>query len=163
MAKNDVFVTLQRVRIDDLWPLGAGSYVYEGCPELLKDGRPCALGKHKRQLRRLDPDSPIGPHARGRATHVCCADGAGIHMFCFAIKIGDNVLQVNEDIGTKMMGMCGQDFKEKVEFDDLEVGKVCDEVRNVVWTIRFARDGRDGGKVVSVHRHHAVKHCVEDA
>ena len=88
----DMFVTLRKVKIDDLLPLGAGSFVYEGCLVLLKYARPCALGKTKQRLRRMDPDSPMGPHARGRLSHVCCADGDGTWMYAFAVQIGYDVL-----------------------------------------------------------------------
>ncbi|CAM6101846.1 unnamed protein product [Calypogeia fissa] len=157
MANNDKFVTLVKVKIDDIWPLGVGTFVYKGCSVLLSDGRPCALGKNRRRLRRQDSESPLGPHARGRSSHVCVDDGEGTHMFCFSIQIGDNVLQVNEDSGVKLMGMSGQQFKDMVECDPAEVQSVCDAVRSVVWTIGFVKDDRDICKVISVHRHPDVK------
>lgn len=92
----DDFGTLLHMKIEKIWGLCAGSFVYEGCGVLLSDGRPCALGKHKRRLRRQNLESPLGPHSRGRVDHDCCVDGAGIYMFCFAIQVGDFFLQVNE-------------------------------------------------------------------
>jgi hypothetical protein len=157
MAENDLFVTCHKVKIDNLWPLAGGSFVYKGCPVLLGDGRPCALGKHKRRLQRQDSKLLMGPHSRCRPSHVCCADGEGQQMYFFAIKIDDKVMKVHEDIGTILMGMSGQHFFDKVKCDPAEVEFICDEVRSVPWTICLAKDAREGSKVVSVHCHNDLK------
>lgn len=150
MAKNEKFITLHDVKIESMWGLCAGSYVYEGCSNLLSDGRPCALGKHKRRLSRQDPESPMGPHSRLRSAHKCSLDGAGTYMYCFAVQIGDDVIQVNEDNGMKLMGMSRQEFKAKVDSSPGKVKSLCAQVMCVLWTISFVKDDHDVCRALSV-------------
>jgi hypothetical protein len=146
----DDFVTLHEVRISKMWGNSRGSYVYEGCPTLLKNGRPCALGKHKRRLLRRDPSSPLGPNAHRRDNHLCCADGEGKYMYCFSIEVNDVVILVNEENGTKLMGMSGEEFKKECDGDSAEVKDVCDKVKLGQWTITYARDDCNVFRAISV-------------
>jgi hypothetical protein len=81
------FVTLHDAKIDNMWGLCAGAYIYEGRSKLLSDGRTCSLGKHKRRLRRHNPESPIGTYSRGRALHECDMDGDGRYMYFFLFEL----------------------------------------------------------------------------
>ncbi|CAM6120258.1 unnamed protein product [Calypogeia fissa] len=147
---HESFVTLHAVKIDSMWGLCAGSYVYEGCNKLLGDGWYCALGKHKRRLRRKDPESPMGPHSRGRDQHVCCIDGAGTFMFFFAVQIGDVVIQVNEENGMKLMGMSGEKFRTDIDGCTDKIEEVCAHVESIFWTFTYVKDGKAGCRAISV-------------
>ncbi len=129
MDKADKFITLYDVKIEDMWGLCAGSFVYEGCNVLLSDGRPCALGKNARKLRVVNRDSPAGPHSRGRSDHTCCKVGAGEYMYCFAVQAGDAVIQVNEEVGTKLMGMSGHAFKANFGTSMELIDNLCTKVK----------------------------------
>lgn len=138
MDKHDLYSRLNKVKIEKMWGLCAGAFVYEGCGILLKDGRPCALGKHKRRVRRLDSQSPLGPHSRGRGEHVCCADGTGTYMYCFVVEVGGIVMQVNEAIGMQLMGISGQSFKNSCTNDE-KTQRICKQVMSAWWTITYVR------------------------
>jgi hypothetical protein len=159
MSRGDErFVTLHDVKIGSMWGLCAGSYVYEGCSKKLSDGRPCALGKHKRRLRRNDPESPMGPHSRGRATHICDDDGDGTYMYCFAIQIDDIVIQVNEENGKKLLGMSGAEFKAECDGSSKEIKEVCDLVMSVDWTITYVKNTlTDECKAIVVDKNSQIK------
>ncbi|CAM6102025.1 unnamed protein product [Calypogeia fissa] len=147
---KESFVTLHKVKIDAMQGLCAGSYVYEGCNIVLRDGWMCALGKHKRRLRRKDPESPMGPHARGRSQHVCCIDGAGTYMWCFAVQIGDVTIQVNEELGMKLMGMSGEYFRAECDGRGDKIREVCARAMSGFWTILYVIEGRGVCRALSV-------------
>ena len=138
-SKADMFVTIDDAVIDKMWGLCAGAFIYEGCSKLLRDGRPCALGRHKRRLRRRDPESPVGIHSRGRASHECDMDGDGTYMYCFAIQVGDTVIQVNEDCGKKLIGMSGEEF-HKEHGTSNDISEVFDQVQSAIWTVSYVFD-----------------------
>lgn len=112
MEKLSLYDTLHEVRIDWIWGLCTGAFIYEGCGGVLSDGRPCTLGKHKRRLRMQNPESPLGPKSRSRLQHTCSRDGEGTYMYCFAVQVGSVVLQVNEANGQQLMGISGQDYRD---------------------------------------------------
>ncbi|CAM6116495.1 unnamed protein product [Calypogeia fissa] len=141
---DDDFGTLHKAKVEKIWGLCAGSFVYEGCGKLLRDGRPCALGKYKRNFRRQNPESPLGPHSRGRVGHTCSEDGAGVYMFCFAIQVGDFVIQVNEINGKQLLGISGQAYKESHDIDDDEVNQFCCVPMKSLWTIRYVKNHSRG-------------------
>ncbi|CAM6107815.1 unnamed protein product [Calypogeia fissa] len=123
-----------------MWGLCAGHWVYEGCGLLLKDGQPCALGKYKRKLRAQNSESPLGRYSQSHNDHVCAAVGDGTFMFCFAMQVGELVIQVNEDCGMQLMGMSGQSFKEFYDADYASLSNLCAEVKSVFWRISYVRN-----------------------
>ncbi|CAM6084566.1 unnamed protein product [Calypogeia fissa] len=137
---GDSYGTLHAVKIVKLWGLCADSFVYEGCGRLLSDGRPCALGKYKRKLRKKNAESPMGPHSHGRVDHICCEDGEGVYMYYFSVQVGDFVMQVNESSGQQLMGRSGQAYEESCDKDEEEKSHLCDAVTSSRWTIAYVRD-----------------------
>lgn len=164
MDKEDKFVTLRDFKIEDMWGLCAGSFVYEGCNVLLSDGRPCSLGKNARRQRSLNRESPAGPHSRERSNHVCCNVGAGKYMYCFAVQVGDFVIQVNEDMGTKLMGMSGQAFKANFGTNQELIEGLCTEVKQSAWTFtcveKINGDGYVSHNAINVVMSRLHKNCT---
>jgi hypothetical protein len=115
----------------------------------LSDGRPCALGRHKRRLRRRDPESPMGIHARGRASHECDMDGDGMYLYCFALRVGDTVIQVNKECGKKLMGMSGEEFN-KEHGSSNDISNIFYQVQGEIWTISYVIDDLFHCKAVNV-------------
>jgi hypothetical protein len=137
---NCVFSTVANATIQDMWGLCAGRWIYEGCGLLLKDGRPCALGKYKHRLRKLNSESSMGHDSRSREDHICAAVGDGTYMFCFAVQVGEVVLQVNEDCGTQLLGMSGKVFNESCDADNAKISNICDHVRSLFWRITYVKN-----------------------
>jgi hypothetical protein len=70
-------------------------------------------------------------------------------MYCFSIKVNDVVILVNEENGTKLMGMSGEEFKE-CNGDSAEVKDFCDKVKLGQWTITYTRDDSNVFRAISV-------------
>ncbi|CAM6102375.1 unnamed protein product [Calypogeia fissa] len=150
--RGDDFGTLEEAKIRKMWGLCAGSFVYEGCGLPLKDGRPCSLGKHKRKLRRENPESPLGPHSRGRDNHTCCVDGAGVYMYRFAIQVGNFVIEVNKDNGKQLMGLSAQAYKKSCDIDEEEMIRINAQAMTSLWTITYVKDGSRGYRALNFEK-----------
>ncbi|CAM6127555.1 unnamed protein product [Calypogeia fissa] len=57
-------MTVYRVILFDIWGNLSREFVYEGCDNLLVDGRECVLGPYARQRRESNSKLLTGEHSR---------------------------------------------------------------------------------------------------
>jgi hypothetical protein len=91
----------------------------------------------------------MGQHSWSREDHVCAAVGDGTYMFCFAVRVGEVIIQVNEDCGKQLLGMSGMVFKESCDADYAKISSICDHVRSLFWRITYVNFGEDLSRALS--------------
>lgn len=85
----DVWTTIALAKIWEIFGLEDGWVVYKGCHRLLKDKKPCDLGKSSQWERLQGSALPRGPNFHDQSRHNYTPIAEGHWMFGFVVVIND--------------------------------------------------------------------------
>lgn len=98
------------MNITELYGLGDGWVLYEGCDKVLNDGQPCKLGWKARCDRLRRRPLFVAQNIRDRTGHVCCPIGTGMKMWNFVVVIDNLAIDVFGVPGQDLLGISGKQW-----------------------------------------------------